>query len=199
MRVWALILLVPGAAVAQALPSVGIDPGPRRGTYVETALGAFSALGGSAAFSSAQPFLGMTLGRELGQRASVFASLGIGAARASCYQLDPNGHGCLGADSFGATFLEGGATYGIEAPPRTLLSLKAVAGYTDLSPGPALHRGAIRAHAPGAHAGGGFALDYATHLDHFAVGLDALLRYTRAADGVSFASLAVLPRIRYVF
>jgi hypothetical protein len=52
---------------------------------------------------------------------------------------------------------------------------------------------------PGFHAGGGFALDYDTHLDHFAVGLDALFRYTFARDSLTIPSLAVMPRIRYVF
>jgi hypothetical protein len=193
-------LLCGGAAAAQPRsPANGIDERPRRGTYVETALGVFTAMGGSATFSSAQPFLGMTLGRELGDRASVFASLGIGATRASCYQLDAAGQSCAAADSFGATFLELGGAYGVEIASRTLLSLKIVGGYTDLSPGPVLHNGSVRSHTPGFHAGAGFAVDYATHLDHFAVGIDALVRYTHAADDLSLASLAVLPRIRYVF
>lgn len=200
MRLLGLSLLCATAAAAQPrAPANGVDEQPRRGTYVETAFGAFTALGGSAAFSSAQPYLGLTLGRQLGERASVFVSLGIGAARATCYQLDASGQTCLGADSFGATFLEGGFAYGLEAAPRALVSLKLVGGYTDLSPGPVLHQGSIRGHAPGVHLGGGVALDYATHLDHFAVGLDALFRYTRATDQLSLASLAVLPRIRYVF
>ena len=185
-------------AAPDRVPVLGVDDQPRRGMFMEASLGVFSALGGSAAFSKAQSWLGLTVGRDVGDRASVFASLGIGAASASCYQLDPNGGGCLGADSFGATFLEGGGSYGLQIAPRTLLSAKAVGGLTDLSPGPVRSGGTVPDHAFGAHVGGGFALDYGTHLDHFAVGLDALFRYTFAKD-VSVPSLSVMPRSRYVF
>ena len=49
------------------------------------------------------------------------------------------------------------------------------------------------------HAGAGFSLDYDTQLDHFAVGLDALVRETFAGSSLKVPSLAVMPRIRYVF
>jgi hypothetical protein len=195
----AVLLAAPVAGAQTLLPGMGVEEAPRRGTFVEASLGVFTALGGSAAFSPAQPYLGLTVGREIAQRAAIFASLGIGAASASCYQTDPQGGGCLGADSFAATFAELGASYGMQLAPRTLLSLKAVGGFTDLSPGPTRSNGAVPGHVPGFHAGGGFALDYDTHLDHFAVGLDALFRYTFARDSLTIPSLAVMPRIRYVF
>ena len=199
MRAALLVLLAASAAAADRVPATGIDEPPRRGTFVEASLGLFTALGGSSAFSRAQPFLGLTVGREITERAALFASLGIGAASASCYQLNPDGSGCLGADSFGATFLEAGGSLGLQVAPRTLLSLKAVGGFTDLSPGPVQKNGAVPDHTPGFHVGGGFALDYDTHLDHFAVGADAIFRYTFAKDGLAVPSLAVMTRIRYVF
>jgi hypothetical protein len=195
----AIVLAATAAAAAERVPATGVEEPPRRGTFVEASLGLFSALGGSAAFSRAQPYLGLTVGREVGSRAAVFASLGIGAASASCYQLSPDGSGCLGADSFGATFLELGASLGMQIAPRTLLSLKGVGGFTDLSPGPVQSNGAVPDHTPGFHVGGGFALDYDTRLDHFALGLDALFRYTFARGGLAVPSLAVMPRVRYVF
>jgi hypothetical protein len=84
---------------------------------------------------------------------------------------------------------------------------KVVAGVTDLSPGPVLNGSTVPDHLPGFHFGAGAALDYDTHLEHFAVGFDALFRYTlaryTAAGGNSqtlrLPSLAVMPRIRYVF
>ncbi|SRR5258708_2070734 len=80
-------------------------------------------------------------------------------------------------------------------------------GFTDLSPGPVLNGSTVPDHLPGFHFGAGAALDYDTHLEHFAVGFDALFRYTlaryTAAGGNSqtlrLPSLAVMPRIRYVF
>jgi len=195
------------AAAVSAVPANGVDEPPRRGTYTEVSLGVFTAMGGSQPLSNGQPYIGMTLGREIGQQTAVFASLGIGAASASCYQVDSRSGDCLAADSFGATFVEGGLSYGFPVGLRSLLSLKLVGGFTDLSPGPVRNGTSVPDHLPGFHLGAGAALDYDTHLDHFAVGIDALLRYTLArytpAGGSSqtlgLPSLAVMPRIRYVF
>ena len=177
----------------------GVDDAPRRGTYVEAALGVFSAMGGSRSFSRGQPYLAMTVGRDLGQRASVFATLALGAANASCYQLAPSGDSCLGADSFGVTFVELGGQYGFAIAARTLLSVKVLGGVTDLSPGPVRRDGVVPDHVTGLHAGAGFALDYDTRLDHFGIGLDAIVRETFTRDPLRVPSLAVMPRIRYVF
>jgi hypothetical protein len=190
-----------------AVAATGVDEPPRRGTFTEVSLGGFTTLGGSATFSVVQPYIGMTLGREIGARSAVFASLGIGAASASCYQVDAASGDCLGADAFGATFVEGGASYGFPVGLRALLSLKLVGGFTDLSPGPVRNGSTVPDHLPGFHLGAGAAIDYDTHLDHFAVGADLLFRYTLArytpAAGSSqmlkLPSLAVMPRIRYVF
>ena len=189
----------PGARPPDTVVVAGVDDVPRRGTYVEAALGVFTAMGGSRPFSSGEPYLAMTLGRDLGARASVFVSLGFGAARASCYQPSPSGDSCLGADSFGATFLELGASYGFAIAARTMLAAKVLGGFTDLSPGPVQRNGAVPGHVPGLHAGGGLSLDYDTRLDHFAVGIDGVLRETFARYGVRLPSLVVMPRIRYVF
>src|SRR5438105_5154729 len=200
MRAFLLALLV-GAGARAAVPANGIDEAPHRGTFIETSLGVFTAMGGSVALSNGQPYISMTFGRELGTAATVFASLAIGAASASCYDVlkNPKGDTCLAADSFGATFVEVGASYGFPVALRALLSLKAVGGFTDLSPGPVTSGGNVPDHVPGFHFGGGLSLDYDTHLDHFAVGLDALLRYTMAKYSLTMPSLAVMPRIRYVF
>ena len=186
-------------AASSAVPANGVDERPHRGTYVETSLGVFMATGGNAGVSNAQAYLGMTLGHEIGEQAAIFASLGIGAVSASCYLPGSNGN-CLAADSFGATFVEGGVSYGFPVALRTLLSIKVVAGFTDLSPGPVqTSSGNVPDHVPGFHFGGGASLDYDTHLDHFAVGIDALLRYTMAKYSMTMPSIAVMPRIRYVF
>ena len=194
------------ATVAQAVPATGVDEPPRRGTFVAMSLGMFTAMGGSVPFSNAQPYLGVSVGREIGEQASVFFSLGIGAASASCFQLKSTGD-CAAADSFGATFVEGGASYGFPIALRTLLSLRVVAGLTDLSPGPVRNGDSVPDNLFGFHLGGGLSLDYDTHLDHFAVGVDALLRYSLAkytptgqdAQTLGIPSLSVMPRVRYVF
>jgi hypothetical protein len=97
-------------------------------------VGVFTTMGGSRRFSNAQPWLGLTLGRDLGSAASIFASLGVGASSNSCFQAAQGA--CLAADSFGATFLEAGGSYGVWVAPRLLLSAKIMGGMTLFSPGP---------------------------------------------------------------
>jgi hypothetical protein len=202
--------VAPAAARAepqQLTPATGVDEKPRRGTFVETTLGFFTAMGGSRPFSNGQPYLGIQAGREIGEQGSVFIALGIGAVSASCYQvLNANGD-CAGADSFGATFAEIGGAYGVAAMPRLLLSVKLVGGITNLSPGPVRDGSSVPDNLFGFHIGGGGALDYDTHLDHFAVGIDALIRYSLvhytpqggAGQTLGLPTLSVMPRIRYVF
>ena len=102
------------------VPSNGIDESPRRGTFAEASLGVFATLGGSPAVSDAQPYLGLTVGRDLGNSASIFASIGTGESSNSCFQVAAGS--CAATDSFGATFLEAGASYGTWMARRLLLS-----------------------------------------------------------------------------
>jgi hypothetical protein len=217
IRILAAALLVAGAARAgepeagadqpgarTAVPSNGIDEAPRRGAFAEASLGAFATLGGTRAVSNLQPYLGLTVGRDLGAASSLFASVGTGASSNSCFQSAAPGS-CAGTDSFGATFLEVGASTGAWLGRRLLVSGKLMGGMTLLSPGPFTRKDGVtvpeQAIAP--HAGAGLGLEYKTRLDHFGVGLDAILRYSLASrpDGGKggIASLALLPRIRYVF
>jgi hypothetical protein len=212
MRIAALLLVASLAARAEeariepqvpAFPSVGVDPAPRRGIFAETALGAFATLGGSRIVSTAQPYLSLTAGRNLGERNALFVSLGIGASGASCF--DRGQTGCAAADSFGMTFLEIGASAGTQVGPRTILSAKVLGGVGIFSPGPFGHLdGSVPDRVVAPHLGMGVGIDYDTHLDHFSVGIDALGRYSVAnkPDGqgrAAIASVAVMPRIRYVF
>ena len=202
--------LLAGTAFAQEkavpTPATGIDETPRRGVYVETTLGFFTAMGGSQPFSNGQPYLGLTFGREIGVRAAIFGSLGIGAASATCYQLTARGD-CAAADSFGVTFFEGGGAYGMPVADRLLFSARLLAGLTDLSPGPVKSGDSVPDHILGFHLGSGLSLDYDTHLDHFGVGIDALVRYTFARyspagqgpQTLGLPTLAIMPRLRYVF
>ena len=202
-----LVALLLSAAVAQpdpnarppdSVPVAGVADAPRRGPWVQAALGVFTAMGGSRRFSSGQPYLGMTLGHDLGERAAAFLSLGVGAASAQCYQPDPDGS-CLGADAFGATFIDLGVSWGIPLLPRTLLSVGLLGGITDLSPGPVLSGGSVPDHLRGFHAGASVSLEYRTRLEHFGLGIEAIFRETFAASALKVPSLAVMPRIRYVF
>jgi len=194
----------------EPIPETGVDQAPRRGTYLETTLGVFTTLGGSQPLSNAQPYLGLTVGHELGEAVALFASLGIGASSASCFQVSATGN-CVGADSFGATYLEVGASYGVTLASRLQLSGKLVFGLTNLSPAPVAGRDPVTGrdlkvadNLFGPHGGVGLGLDYDTHLDHFAVGVDALVRYSAVnrSDGsgtLGLASIALMPRVRYVF
>ena len=177
-----------------AVPSNGVDQAPRRGTFAEASVGIFTTVGGSRRFSNAQPWLGLTVGRDLGAAASIFASLAVGASSNSCFQSAQGA--CLAADSFGATFLEAGGSYGVWATPRLLLAGKVMGGMTLFSPGPFTQNDGATVPDRGEV--------YQTRLGHFAVGFDTAVRYSlpRRVDGAGqggIASLALVPRIRYVF
>jgi len=191
---------------AGPVSATGVDERPRRGTFAEVTLGVFTTMGGSRFMSNGQPYLGLMVGREVGEAASIFGALGIGASSASCFDLGSTGN-CKAADSFGATYLEVGASYGAQLGSRVLLSGKIVAGLTNLSPAPVTDSptsNVVSDNLFGFHGGVGLSLDYATRLDHFLVGLDALARYTLAqrpggGGSANVASLSVMPRLRYVF
>src|SRR5260221_13433648 len=120
------IVLLAGAVRAaeggQALPgpvaAIGVDEPPRRGTFAEATLGGFFTVGGTRGISNGQPYLGLIVGRELGEAASIFASIGVGASSASCFDDLNSAGNCKGADSFGMTFLELGASYGVPLATR---------------------------------------------------------------------------------
>ena len=220
MRTWrqaavvALAACLVGAAPALAQgeepsPQTGVDPRPKRGIFAETTLGLFTSLGGTAPLSNGQPYLGMMVGRDLGDLASVFLSLGIGASSASCFDTTVNCTVSAGGapDSFSAAYLELGASYGVELSNRLRLSGRVMLGVTQLAPAPIKVKDPVKDYVPdalyGPHGGAGLGLDYDTRLDHFAVGFDVIGRFTIASrpDSGSFNlfTLAFLPRIRYVF
>ena len=191
-----------GQAERAAFPSNGVDEAPSRGTIVEASAGAFATLGGTRSVSGAQPYLGLTVGRDIGRAASLFASVGTGSSSGSCFQTAAAG--CAATDSFSATFVELGASYGTWMSRRLLLSGKAAFGVTLFSPGPFTRGAAVPDRSTAPHAGAGVGLEYDTRLSHFAIGLDAMLRYSLAArpdtgGRQGIASLALMPRVRYVF
>jgi hypothetical protein len=190
------------AAPRAGPPSTGVEETPRRGTFAEASVGVITILGGSRTFSNAQPYLGVTFGRDLGAAAALFGSIGYGAASNSCFQQSTRGD-CLAADSFGATFVEVGASYRFPLASRISWLLEAVAGVTFFSPGPFTDAaGGVPDHIVAPHAGGGIGLEYATH-DHFSLGIESMMRYSLALRGTGghsgVASLAIVPHIRYVF
>ncbi len=199
----------PAPDAPSLIPANGVDAPPRQGFYVEAALGIFTTFGGDAGISNGQPYLSMAVGRTVGSDAALFLSLGIGASSSNCFDDTASGN-CFAADSFAATYFEVGGSYGGEVASRLRLSGKLVVGMTQLSPSP-VHDSTQTAgtanYVPGSlfgpHAGLGVTLDYDTHLDHFAVGLDLTGRFTLASrpDSGSFGlfSIAFMPRVRYVF
>ena len=220
MRTWRQVALVAGLASAclfGALPALaqdegpspqtGVDPRPTRGVFAETTLGLFTSVGGTQALSNGQPYLGMLVGRDLGDLATIFIGLGIGASSSSCFDTIASctAHSNAAPDSFSAAYLELGASYGIELSNRLRFSGRLVVGVTQLAPGPV--KDVVKNLVPdviyGPHGGVGLGLDYDTRLDHFAVGIDVFGRFTMASrpDSGSFSlfTIAFLPRIRYVF
>ena len=126
----------PAQAQAQAIPANGVDAAPRRGFFAEAAFGIFTTVGGAAGLSNGQPYLSMAFGKNIGDNAAIFLSLGIGSSASNCFEeqtLCDQGHA---ADSFAATYFELGGSYGGELVSRLHLSGKLVVGGTQMAPSP---------------------------------------------------------------
>lgn len=198
-----------GAGVATAQEPVEAQHGtayqPRKGFYVESQVGVFTAFGGafggSRAYSNAQPFMAVSVGMDIEavKGLSGFLAVGHGFNSGAC--LDFDGVGCalypgqspaFSPDSFSVIPVELGARYAFAEPvPRLTLNATLVAGYTLLTP-------QVTANAPGgsAHAGVGFGVDYATRFSGLSVGAELLVRSSFAPLIPSFTAY---PRFRFVF
>lgn len=203
-------VLLGGAGVAAAQESVEPQNGtvfqPRKGFYVESQVGVFTAFGGafggSRAYSNAQPFLALSVGMDIGavKGLSGFLSVGHGFNSGACLDFDevvgcslyPGQSPAISPDSFSVIPVELGARYAFaEVLPRLTLNATVVAGYTLLTP-------QVKANAPGgsAHAGVGFGVDYATRFSGLSVGAELLVR---SAFAPLIPSFTAYPRLRFVF
>jgi hypothetical protein len=200
---FSLMMLVPAVASA-ATPPEGVALKVRRGFYTDVDVGTFFTLLGADGYSNAQTYLQLGAGYDVLENVSVSANFGIGASAANCFATrNASSNVCqveLGSkkqevsDNFTVTFLNVTGAYLHKLAERLYVSPKVTLGYTLLGPAPTYSNGTEV--TSGINAGLGVGVEYATSMDHFSVGADAMVRYI---VGPNIVSVAIYPRIKYTF
>jgi len=221
--------MAPGTAGAKERegvePAVGIPFAVRRGFFLETQVGVFTAFGGSKTASNAQPFVGFSLGMDLSkttQGATVFLSGGYGSNAGSCrdFASATGGKAAAGTDPDGGCFFYPRASSTATTPQTTTgespkdfnvipievglrfafgeLAALPVNPYVGLVAGYTFLTPKVTdaAGMGSPHAGLGGGLEYQTRLEGLTIGVEALVR---VAFSPMIPSLTAYPRIRYVF
>lgn len=209
-----LLVLLPVAAEA-ATPMLGVPTQIRRGFFTETDLGLFFTTGGKGANpSNAQAYLSLGLGYDVFTSGKHFVALGLGfslgASAGACFgeqvededggmacvdpaiaSANPNDREGLLSDNWSATTVEGTVFYGYEVLPRFMVTLRGLGGVGFIEP-----KAFSDTENPVPLLGGGVGVEYATHFDHFSVGLDFAGKYFL---GPNVLGVAIAPRVKYTF
>lgn len=198
-----ILMLVPGAVLAQT-PSEGVPLKVRRGFFTETDIGVFFTLGGQNAYSNAQTYLQLGVGYDVSENIELGFHFGIGSNAQNCVAVLEPGVACeiregtvrtAYPDNFTMMFLDLSAAYLFKVVERFYIAPKIAAGYTLLDPAPKAGADGTPI-TSGPNFGGGVGVEYATNMDHFSIGADALVRYVMGADVIS---VAIFPRVKYTF
>lgn len=224
VRLLALAVAALPAVAGAATPTVGVEQKLRRGFFAETDLGTyFDTAKGTT--SSAQAYLQLGVGYDITDKFSAAVQFGLGASSGVCLQDVANDGTCGVVDSggnivrtvdpqtgqstsqvlpdnFSNSFYQLHLSYRFGLAERLALVPGVVVGYQKLDPGPAYKSdcdpssGADCLVSGGFMLGGDVSLEYATHMDHFFVGLDVEPRYV---VGPNLLSFAIFPRVKYTF
>lgn len=187
-------------------PAEGVALKVRRGFFTETDIGGFMTVGGNNKYSNLQTYLQLGVGFDLSEKVELGVHVGMGANADNCWAgFRANGEDCIETSNFTVFMLDATAAYLFEVAPRFYVAPKLVGGYALLDPAPIYDppTGADGRRKPNAtpinrgfNAGAGLALEYATSMDHFSIGVDVLYRFI---VGPNIHSLQFFPRVKYTF
>ncbi len=183
-----------------AVSSTGSPEPIRTGFYAETSLGTFFTLGGGDSYSNVEAFLGIGVGYDILKELSVSVQFQLAPSAGDCYVV--NGAGAdqcpaAGSSTFTMLAIDAEVSYRFEVANRLFIPLRLFGGAADFTPVPS------NALAPVSNSdvwtwsiGGATGIEYATHFDHFTIGLEASGRFVEA---LNMTAIAIYPRIKYTF
>ena len=199
-----LLTAVPALADNQldlsSVSSTGSPEAIRTGFYAETSLGTFFTLGGGDSYSNVEAFLGIGVGYDITKALSVSVQFQLAPSAGDCYVV--NGAGAdqcpaAGSDTFTMLAIDAEVSYRFEVANRLFIPVRLFGGAADFTPVPS------NALAPVTNSdvwtwsiGGATGIEYATHFDHFSIGLEASGRFVQA---LNMTAIAIYPRIKYTF
>jgi hypothetical protein len=206
-----LLSLLPAAAFA-ATPPEGVAQEIRRGFFVSADMGVFFVPSGAQpnGYSDAQAYVQLEVGYDIIPQLSVNLSFGLGAVSNACYDgynndgtCGPNAMGGrsngTSSENFTISYYQLTINYNYyRLFERLDLSVKGVVGYALAAPSPVAVSGSgqVLTQEGGFSPGIGLGAEYATNLDHFAIGLDVV---GRIVVGPNIWTLAIFPRVKYTF
>jgi hypothetical protein len=203
--------LAPKGARAATI-AAGIPQEIRSGLFTDVNVGGFFTLGGrnsdnKAGLSSAQAYLQLGVGYDLLRWLSLGFNFGLGTSAASCFGevMNPGGSSqCVVdqnaavprilSDNFTVTMFSLEAAFKLHLSERITIQPRLHLGYANLDPEPAWDRGKPVTSCP--LAGFGTGIEYATHMDHFSIGVDVFSRYL---IGPNIPTIAFYPKVKYTF
>lgn len=214
VRLFALALAALPAVAGAATPQVGVEQKIRRGFFAETDLGTyFDTAKGTT--SNAQAYLQLGIGYDVTEKFSLAFQFGLGASSGVCLQdvaidgtcgvvdpdtqtinVDENGQKQVLPDNFSNSFYQLNFSYRVTLMERLALVPGVVVGYQKLDPPPLYASNGTDLVSGGFMVGGDVSLEYATHMDHFFIGVDVEPRYV---IGPNLLSFAIFPRVKYTF
>jgi hypothetical protein len=203
-----LVALAPDAAQA-ATPSAGVAQEIRSGFFADVNLGGFfTATGanskGNKGVSNAQAYLQLGVGYDVAKFLAVGVHFGIGSSANSCFATSVKGTGaCVfgttnpatAPDNFTMSMLGAEGVFKVAVGERLFLRPRIDVGWTFLEPAPVVDKDGKEV-GGGAYVGLGFGIEYATHMDHFSIGLDV---GGKLIIGPNIPAFAFYPMIKYTF
>ncbi len=191
-----LFALSLSSAALAVTPSEGVSLKVRRGFFTETDVGVFFTVGGDNGYSNLQSYLQLGIGYNFGVSRGgrdilhLGAHFGLGSNAQNCWAGLDNKENCLGVANFTMTFVNASLAYVFELAERLYLGPRINGGYTLLEPAP------ITGVNGGVNVAVGPTLEYATQMDHFSIGLDAL---AGMIIGPNILTIQIYPRVKYTF
>jgi hypothetical protein len=220
----ASLFLAPALAQAGA-PAAGVVQEIHSGFFADVNLGGFFTAGGSndlgsKGVSNAQPYLQLGIGYDIVKTAhpddsfglAIGITFGMGSSAASCFgsyiYAGTSSEACVAdpskgandqtnvlGDNFTATMFGAEVVFKVHLADRLWLRPRIEGGYAMLDPAP-LNDSDGNPINGGAFAGVGVGLEYATHMDHFSIGLDI---GGRLIIGPNIPTFTFYPMIKYTF